>query len=367
MVRDYVDTLLMEIATWRDRLGNRRIQTVFWGGGTPSLLPPRIVGVVHERLAKHFSLDANAEITLEANPESLTKTDRAAGYLAAGVNRLSIGVQALDDVTLRLLRRPHRAKESLHAAFVAREAGFANIGLDFMWGLPGQGVRQWLQTLKDAVRMAPDHISTYGLTLEPGTPMERDCEEGRIELPREREQQTMFMEGAAYLEEQGYMQYEISNFARMGFQCRHNIGYWEGEEYLGLGPSATSTIGDLRWTNPSVQEAWDEKTRQGRLGEDAEHLGSTTRVLELLMLRLRMAKGLPVRLYRELTGQDFLKTHHRFVQALHQNGLIRIRNGFLRLTRKGMLVSNAILSNLFECIPPSLVANSAGARVRLAN
>mgnify|MGYP000302431122 CR=1 FL=1 len=177
--------------------------------------------------------------------------------------------------------------------------------------------------------------------------IELDVEEGRLTLPPERDQNIMFMEGAALLEQQGYLHYEISNFARMGFQCRHNMGYWEGEDYLGFGPSATSTIGGQRWTNPASQRAWDMRARDGSLGQEVEVLDAQTRVLELLMLRLRTSRGLQVKAYREMTGRDFVRDHQRLVQALHENSLIRIRQGYLRLTRSGMLVSNSILSNLF--------------------
>ena len=347
VVRDYVDTLFMELAHWGDRLGDSTVQTVFFGGGTPSLLPPRVIGLIMERIGRYFKLAHKAEVTLEANPESLRGGHRVTQYLDAGINRLSIGIQSLDESMLRMLGRPHKAQDSMHAAFLAREAGCANINVDLMWGLPGQSVRQWLQTLKDVMRMSPDHISAYGLTIEPGTPLELDVEDGRLILPPERDQNIMFMEGAALLEQHGYMHYEISNFARMGFQCRHNMGYWEGEDYLGIGPSATSTIAGRRWTNPASQKAWDSRTRDGSLGQEVEELTPQTRVLELLMLRLRTARGLHVKAYREMTGRDFVRDHQRLVQALHENGLIRIRNGYLRLTRSGMLVSNSILSNLF--------------------
>ncbi|MDR1777294.1 MAG: radical SAM family heme chaperone HemW [Desulfovibrio sp.] len=348
LVRDYVDTLLLELAYWGDRFGGKEIQTVFWGGGTPSLLPPRIIGVVLERLARCFKLSSKAEITLEANPESLRSKNLAVEYRAAGVNRLSIGIQTLDETMLRVIGRAHKGSDSLHAAFTAREAGFSNINLDVMWGLPGQGVRQWLQGLKDIVRMEPNHISTYGLTLEPGTDMETACREGRVTLPPERDQSLMFMEGAAFLEAAGYLHYEISNFARMGFQCRHNLGYWEGLNYLGMGPSATSTISGRRWTNPSDQQAWESKLRAGRLDDNAEILNPATRALEMLMLRLRTSRGLRLKAWRKITGHDLLANNKKLVQAMHENGLIRIRNGYLSLTRSGMLVSNTILANLFE-------------------
>lgn len=347
-VRDYIDTLLLELAHWGDRYGGTVVHSIFFGGGTPSLLPPRIIGIILERIGRYFTLEDKTEISLEANPESLRGGRVVPEYLSAGINRLSIGIQSLDDNILRMLGRPHKAQDSMHAVFAARESGCANINMDLIWGLPGQGVRQWLQGLKDAVRMNPDHISAYGLTLEPGTPLELDCQEGRLSLPPERDQNIMFMEGSAFLESHGYLQYEISNFARMGYQCRHNLGYWEGMDYLGLGPSATSTIDGRRWTNPAGQRVWDSRTRAHELGQDTEEISPNIRILELIMLRLRTARGLPLKVYRQMTGRDFVRDHQRLINALHENGLIRIREGYLRLTRSGMLVSNSILTNLFE-------------------
>ena len=175
LVRDYVDGVLLEIARWADMYGDRSVQSVFFGGGTPSLLPPGIVGIILDRVARSFHLEDRAEVTLEANPESLRGDLQARQLLDAGVNRLSIGIQTLDGDLLHTLGRPHKAQDSLNAVRVAREAGFANVGVDLMWGLPGQSVRQWLQTLKDVARLSPDHISAYGLTLEPGTAMEAFC------------------------------------------------------------------------------------------------------------------------------------------------------------------------------------------------
>jgi oxygen-independent coproporphyrinogen-3 oxidase len=165
----------------------------------------------------------------------------------------------------------------------------------------------------------------------------------------------MFMQGAELLEEAGLMQYEISNFARMGFQCRHNLGYWEGEDYIGFGPSATSTVSGRRWTNPSSHAAWERQVTAGGMPA-IETLDPVTRVLELIMLRLRTARGMRVKAYRELTGRNFFKDHQKLIHALHRNGLIRIRDGYLRLTRNGMLVSDSILAALFDASRAQLMA-----------
>ncbi len=344
----YIDTLFMELAVWSDRFSGMPIQSIFFGGGTPSLLPAKVVKLLLERIHKNFAVQEDAEITLEANPESLRSKQHIRGLLNAGVNRLSIGLQSLDDAYLRQLGRSHKVKDSLYAVMLAREMGFANINVDLMWGLPSQGVRNWLNTLREVTRMKPNHISTYGLTLEKGTDLEHEFSEGKIQLPTERDQSVMFIEGAAILEEQGYLHYEISNFARMGFQCKHNLGYWEGNDYLGLGPSATSTIQGRRWSNPLSQNLWADKISKDCLDDEAINLSPTERVLELIMLRLRTARGLRVKAYKALTGRDFLGDHKKLIQALHENGLIRIRDGYLRLTRSGMLVSNSILSNIFS-------------------
>lgn len=353
-ISDYLDTLMMEIAIAGEKYPAQAVRSIFFGGGTPSLLPPSALGAIIDRLGKAFKMAPKPEITLEANPETLKKRNIFTEYLSCGINRLSIGVQSLDDVMLRSLGRLHKTRDSINAIMGASAAGFANIGVDLMWGLPGQSIRQWLQTLKEITQLGVAHISAYNLTLEPGTPLEKQWESGELILPPERDQSLMFMEGAAALESAGYLQYEISNFAKMGFQCRHNTGYWEGADYLGLGPSSTSTIGQFRWTNPASLEAWKSIVAKKESGRIPEILSPKTRILETVMLRLRTARGLRLKAFRDLTGRDFIKDHQKIIQAMHDNGLVRIRNGYLSLTRSGMLVSNAIIGNLFERINESL-------------
>ena len=355
LVREYVDTLLAEIAFWGDRLGKARMDTVFFGGGTPSLLPAKAVAIILDRVRRAFDLSPHAEISLEANPESFLAIGFAHEAASAGITRLSLGVQSLDDALLARLGRPHSERQALAAYDAARSAGFASVGMDLIWGLPGQRNKDWLLELARVAAMQPDHLSCYGLTLEEGTPLAHACACGEVALPSEKEQASMYLDGAAYLESQGLLQYEISNFARMGFQCRHNLGYWEGQPYLGLGPAATSTISNRRWTNPQSIGGWMDGVRSGRVADNAEQLTPLVRVLENVMLRLRTARGLRLKAYREITGRDFVKDNKLLVHALHREGLLRIRNGYVRLTRNGMLVSDNILAHLFESLETKLL------------
>lgn len=342
----YTGALVKEMRLWSKRLSKPRVSTVYFGGGTPSLLPGWALSRIMPELTKCFVLEKTTEFTFEANPDSAVDE----GYLGRlrdyGVNRLSIGVQSLSDANLAALGRPHEAGAALHAFALARRAKFANINLDFLWGLPGQRVSKWLEELKTAVKLRPEHLSCYGLTVEPDTPLEADVESGATELPEENEQGRMFILGAEYLEAEGYLQYEISNFARMGFQSRHNLGYWEGRDYLGLGPSAVSTLSGARHENPRNIKEYAKQAAAGTIGSGAAALTPEERARELVMLSLRTSRGLGLAEYRKRTGLDFLKENAALIQGLRQNELIRISRGRLRLTKNGMLVSNVILARL---------------------
>lgn len=349
MMRAYLDVLRLEMTQWADRLGRCPVSSIFFGGGTPSLVPPKALDDILKKAKMCFAVAKDAEITLEANPESLCKTALIAEYLRSGVNRISLGFQSLDENLLRTLGRSHTAEMAVQSCFMIREAHCKNLSIDLMWGLPGQRNQDWKTALEEIVKkIKPEHISAYGLTLEEGTPLENDFKKGLLKIPSEHEQAAMYMDGAAIMESAGLMQYEISNFAKVGYQCRHNLGYWEGEEYLGLGPSATSTIKHRRWTNPADFNLWGKMVTSKRLPDSIEQIDAHTRVLELMMLRLRTVRGMRLKAYKDLTGNDFVKAHQRIIQALHKNGLVRILNGYFSLTRTGMLVSNSILSKLFE-------------------
>lgn len=346
----YLDALMREIALWGDRLGNVPVETIFFGGGTPSMLPSRVVDIILNRLSRTFAINSGAEITLEANPESAVRDAFLSDIRQSGINRLSLGVQSLNREMLHTLGRPHTAKQAKEAVELARQCGFANLNLDFIWGLPGQRLSQWLNELKEIVLMGADHLSCYSLMIEENTPFEAACDNETLILPEEDEQGKMFMYGSEFLELQGYTHYEISNFARMGYQCRHNLGYWEGEDYLGLGPSAVSTIGNKRWENIKDLKMYAQQTIDGSIGSNAEVLTQFERMQELVMLRLRTKRGLRLAAYKELTGRAFMEDFRPMITALHKHQLVRIRNGYLNLTQRGMLVSNTIIENIFDAM-----------------
>ncbi|PTN36905.1 radical SAM family heme chaperone HemW [Desulfonatronum sp. SC1] len=354
----YLSHLEAEIALWGrrlDRTGVRRpISSIYIGGGTPSLLSLGQMERITAALTRTFDLAPGLEWSLEANPDSAADRDYLRGLLALGVNRLSMGLQSLDNKKLEVLGRRHQAVQGMKAFDLARQAGFANISLDMIWGLPGQRALEWLRELETVVKLQPDHLSCYGLTLEEETPLAQAAANGKIELPPENEQAKMFLQGAELLESKGYLHYEISNFSRMGFACRHNQGYWQSQSYLGLGAGAVSTLGGLRWDNPRNLKEYAEQVRTERIGETSAPLTPADKVKELVMLSLRTTKGLNLNKYREHTGQDFLRRHRRLIQVLRQNDLIRVHSGLLRLTRSGMLVSNAILERFLQDIPDHL-------------
>jgi len=359
MVTGYLGTLLGELRLWGERLGRAPVETVFFGGGTPSILPAKAIAGILGEIDKIFALAPAAEVTVEANPESALADGWLFDVKKAGVNRLSLGVQSFNDADLVRLGRSHDSHTAEAAFHTARAAGFANVSLDFMWGLPGDPARpqaqtHWLHQLKRVCDLRPEHLSTYGLALEPGSALAAACAKGEYTLPEESDLASMYLAGADFLETRGFMHYEISNYARIGFECRHNVGYWQGAEYLGLGPAATSTVSGRRWTNPSSAPDWRALVQRKKIGNDAETLDAQTNLKELLMLRLRTSKGLSLQDYRECSGRSFQKDFGSLAALLQKNGLAASRKGWFRLTRSGMLVSDTILGHFFEMLgaPP---------------
>ena len=343
----YHKLLLQEIELWGRRLKGPKLKTIYFGGGTPSLIPLAQLDQIMKAINQAFAVPKGIEATIEANPDSAQDSSYFRALLSMGFNRLSLGVQSLSDLDLQLLGRPHSTGMAVASYRAARQAGFGNIGMDFIWGLPRQRVNTWMEQLRAATDLRPEHISAYNLTVEEGTVMAKMVGEGGdFKLPAEQEQGRMFIYGAEYLESMGYMHYEVSNFARMGFMSEHNSGYWKGMDYLGLGPSAVSTIGRRRFSNPRYMDEYDAYVRGGLVGQDHEELTDDDLFKESVMLSLRTSKGLNLKKFREKNGFDLVKRQEALVTALHRENLIRISHGHLRLTKNGMLVSNVIIRRL---------------------
>ena len=355
----YTEALLREIDLRAEALGSRPVETIFFGGGTPSLLPVPLLGRILEALAARFSFALPAtreaeglEISLEANPESLAAPGRAVELRALGITRLSIGAQSFDDARLRLIGRPHTAAGAEKAVRAAQQAGFGNIGLDLIRGLPGSGRlaahtrASWLRELRQAVSLAPQHISAYCLTLEPGTPLADAAD--TLRFPAEAAQAAMYHEGAAFLESEGFPQYEVSNFSRPGFTCRHNQGYWRGADYLGLGPGAVSTLDGIRRTNPPDFALWRTACLNGDALGETEALSRETLALERLMLGLRTVEGVDLPAWEALSGRSFAATYGGLARALEAAGLVRVSADRLAPTRQGLAEADAIVERFVE-------------------
>lgn len=345
----YLDALAAEAEALAARFGPVDAQSLFFGGGTPSLLGAEALERILALLRRRFALAPDAEISLEANPDSAAP-ELLRRLRELGVNRLSLGVQSLDDAQLRALGRPHDAAQALDAFAAARGAGFDNIGLDLIFGLPGQGVAHWLDTLRRAVALGPEHLSCYGLTVEPGTPLAHDAAT-LAALPDDEAQAEMFLRGSELLRAAGYEHYEVSNFALPGRRCRHNLDGWRGGDVLGLGPAAVSTFSQcaapVRWANPADLDAWAELVLSGNAATAArEALTPELRGREALMLALRTAEGLDLDEYAARHGRDPRTERAGLLAQLERQGLARLTGARLALTPAGFLLSNSVIRAL---------------------
>ena len=283
----------------------------------------------------------DAEVTIEGNPGTLAP-EKLAAYRAAGVNRLSLGAQSFDDGLLKSLGRIHTAAQIGEAVAMARAAGFDNISLDLMYALPGQTMKQWRETLESAVALGVEHLSAYSLIVEPGTPMAGRVDRGEARLPDDDAVNAMQRLAVKRLAAAGYARYEISNYARPGRECRHNLVYWDRGEYLGLGCAAHSLVDGRRFANPAALDAYLSGVR--RTGDT--RLTRRDAMEETVMLSTRTVRGLDLSAWRSAFGEDFAAGREAALRRLSDAGFIGIEGGFLRLTGRGMEVQDAVVLEL---------------------
>ncbi|SMP39607.1 radical SAM family heme chaperone HemW [Anoxynatronum buryatiense] len=342
----YVEALLAEVDLYRGRLAERPVATVFFGGGTPSLLTGVHTSRILEKLAAVGNLTKNAEITMEANPEQLT-LDQLKAYRQAGVNRLSLGLQSTHDPLLAFLGRRHTAADFYQVVELARQAGFVNVNADLIFGIPGQQLEQWQESLETLEAMKIPHLSCYGLTFEPGTPLHRQRETGVVCAANEDLEYAMFRWGIEWLQQKGYQHYEISNYALPGKSCHHNITYWENREYLGLGAGAHGFLSGERTANSQQMESYVTAINQGDFPYmNSEKIGLTESVSETMFLGLRMRRGISETAFESRYGQSMASFFEKEIAELVQRGLLERNSGFLRLTEKGIDLSNLVFEKL---------------------
>ena len=321
------------------------VDTVFLGGGTPTTLPAHLLEEVMGEIYKNYHVAPDAEITAECNPVT-GERELFARMRAAGINRLSIGLQSAHEKELKALGRLHNFDIFATCFADARAAGFDNISVDVMSGIPFQTPESRRETLQKVLALFPEHISSYDLIIEEGTPFARRID--TLQLPDEEATRQMYLEGIDFLRENGYAQYEISNFARPGYESRHNLKYWNCDEYLGFGVAAHSDFGGARFGNSRDIEEYirgSDITEEKTVPDKAERMG------EYVMLRFRLCEGVDGSLFESRFGVAFEETYGKKLAPFVKSGLVRCEDGRYYLTQEGMLVSNAILSEILDFAP----------------
>ena len=336
---EYVDALLREARSWAVRAGTREAGSIFVGGGTPSLLDPSLMRKLLDGLRATFLVNRDAEITIEANPETVD-VERLRGFRGAGVNRISFGAQSFRPDVLATLGRAHTAERTEAAVREARAAGFDNLNLDLIYGTPGESFEDWRASLERAIALGPEHLSAYALTIEEGTAFGADVASGRMPAPDDDDMAAKYELALDLLAEAGYEHYEISNWAKPGRACRHNLVYWTQGEYAGLGAGAHGHLDAARVWNEKVPRTYIERAPYAQAGE--ERLAEAARHDEWLQLRLRLIAGLDVAHASVKLGRDLSPS----IADLEQAGLVTRGGGVARLTRRGLLLQSEVALRL---------------------
>ena len=336
----YIEALLKEIRA-AEHTEDYEIVSVFIGGGTPSALKAEAIASIMRTLQEQFFFCEDAEVTIEANPGTVA-FEKLTIYRNVGINRLSLGLQSTDAEELKLLGRIHSYEEFLKSYEWAREAGFSNINIDLMFAIPGQTGEAWRQHLYQVAELNPEHISAYSLIIEEGTPFA----EQNLDLPDEDTEYQMYEDTAEILERYGYRQYEISNYAKQGYMCRHNAGYWQRREYLGFGLGASSLYGGMRFSNThQMQEYLKESRNPDQIRQDVTVLSRNERIEEFMFLGLRMTEGISEKKFEENFDVRLMDVYGDILQKYEETGFMEHIETKWRLTRKGIHVSNHILAD----------------------
>ena len=348
---EYVSALRLQMEDYSEACESYDVDTVFLGGGTPSVLPKKLMGDIFKSVYENFNVTDDAEFTMEINPATVDKS-MLKFYKNNGVNRLSIGMQSTVDSELSALGRIHDYEDFLECYYDARKAKFENINIDIMYGIPGQTVETLKETISKVIELAPEHISLYGLMVEEGTPLYSKVKNNEVTLPDEDEEYEMYCTAIDMLGEAGYVQYEISNFSLPGYECRHNLKYWNCEEYLGLGPAAHSYFGTYRFSfkkDIALYIKALESTEGGsEIIDENYQIKPNERLTEYVMLQLRLCSGLDTEEFYRNFGKSFESLYGKYLTLYVKNGFMKFDGKRYSFTTKGMYVSNYILSTMLD-------------------
>lgn len=343
---DLVTAMADELRLQRDYLRGENVTTIYFGGGTPSLLDPRELHLLLNTIYELFPVADRAEVTLEANPDDLS-AEKLVGLKSTGINRLSIGIQTFNPEALRYLHRVHDADTAVRSVTMARKHGFDNISIDLIYAIPGQSSTQWKADIEQALALRPEHLSAYTLTIEEKTTFGNWLSKGKL-LPVEEtvaaQQQEMI---AGMLLEAGYRHYEISNFALPGFESRHNSGYWSGDHYLGIGPSAHSYDGTSRQHNVANNHLYLRAIAGKKVPAATEALTRNEQANEYILTTLRTDTGCNLETLKQAFDYDVLSVHQRYIRELQDLRLVTLRESKLTLTESGRLLADRISADLF--------------------
>lgn len=349
----FVDLILIEADQWRDLRGGPRVRprTIFMGGGTPSLLPLPLMQRLVEGLRKRFDLSDVEEWTVEINPAT-AQLDYCQMLRVAGVDRLSFGAQSFDLAELKILERHHNPPEVAQSIELAKKAGFERLNIDLIYAIPGQSLESWSASLESALKLGLSHLSCYNLTYEPNTPMAVRKRLGQFQAVPEETELAMLRHTRERLRDRGMSAYEISNHATPGEECKHNLGYWMGSNYIGLGPSAASHVEGHRWRNRPHLGLWEQAIEQGTSSAtDYEILGPCRRAGELAMLTLRLAGGIRFADFSDRTGFDARELFADPIERFEKPGLLWVDRDSIRLTERGVELADALASHFLLDVP----------------
>jgi len=345
----FIDSIDNEIKNLADSEYSKfKYGSLFFGGGTPSLLLPEQLGQIINLINSGFNIADDAEITIECNPTSLD-LEKLNRYKNFGINRISLGAQSFNDNHLKTLGRIHDSDTARKSFENVRAAGFDNLSIDLLYGIPGQSLRDWDIDLNIAIDLGPDHISAYNLIIEPNTPFKELYDKGKLNPPADNVQEKMYQMLSEKLKSAGFHRYEISNFEKRGLESVHNLKYWRYEPYLGLGPSAVSFDGRNRNKNASDLNSYIERMKnKNYMPDETEFIDNSKAVTEKLMMGLRLTEGISISDLKETNDYDILSEKADVIELLSGSGMIEINNDRLVIAQKGIYISNSIILKLIS-------------------